>query len=237
MSTLLQTINAVLPEIGFPTVTTVVGNTNQTVVQALQLANRTGQLLAKKNWRILVKRNTLTTASSAESYSLPSDFEQFIHNTEWNTSNTEKMSGPLSDERWQADLSGLLTTTVNDRFQVRADGNNNRLFIRPIPTSAENISFFYISNGWLRTNGGVRKSSWTADNDVLLLPQDAYELDLKWRLLRAQKREYQDERMEAIREINRAFAEDGGLKNYRILGPIEDSDLPEGHIPETGFGT
>ncbi len=236
METLLETVNNILPEIGFPTLTTVVGNTNQTAVQTLALANRTGKQLARKPWRILVKRNVFTTVSSAEAYALPNDFSYFIQDTEWNQSNTEFMSGPLSDERWQADLSGLITTTVNDRFQIRADGNSNRFFIRPVPTAAENITFFYASKNWCRSSSNARRSEWAADDDVLLLDQESYELELKWRLLRAQRRDFQDERAEAMRVTNTAYARDGGMKNYRILGPIEDV-MPEGRTPETGFGS
>ena len=237
MSIILTTINNVLPEIGFPTLTTMAGNSNQTAAQALAIANRTGRDLARKPWRILVKRNVITTASSAESYSLPSDFEYFVPETEWNDSNDEPMNGPLSDPRWQADISGLTTVTVNDRFQVRADGNSSRFFIRPIPTSSENVTFFYISNGWLTSTTGTRKNSITADTDVLLLDAHSFELEFKWRFLRAQRREYQDERAEAMRATNIAFARDGGMNSYRILGPIDHEITTEGRIPETGFGS
>jgi len=143
MATLLSLVNTVLPEIGFPQLTTVVGNSNQTARLALALANREGRSLAKFNWRILVKRNVITTVSSADSYTLPSDFDRFIHNTEWNDTADTKMSGPISDPLWQADLSGIGYVSINDRFQLRADGNNARIFVRPIPTSAENLTFFY----------------------------------------------------------------------------------------------
>lgn len=236
METLKQTINNVLPEIGFPTLTTVVGNSNQTAVQALAIAQRTGKQLARKPWRILIKRNTFTTVSSAESYALPNDFNYFIPNTEWNDSNDELMIGPLSDERWQADLTGLVTVTVNDRFQIRADGNQSRFFVRPVPTASENITFFYASKSWCISSSGNRQTEWKADTDQLLLDQESFELEFKWRLLRAQRREFQDERMEAIRVTKTAYARDGGMKTYRILGPIEDI-FPEGRVPETGFGS
>ena len=236
METLLQTVNNVLPEIGLPELTTVIGNSNKTALQTLRLAQRTGKQLARKPWRILIKRNTITTVSSAESYALPSDFNYFIPNTEWNDSNNELMLGPLSDERWQADLTGLVTVTVNDRFQIRANGSDNRFFIRPVPTASENITFFDASKGWCKSASGSRQTEWKADDDILLLDQESFELELKWRLLRTQKRDYQDERAEAMRVTNIAYARDGGMKTYRILGPIDDS-FPEGRIPETGFGS
>jgi hypothetical protein len=236
MATLLQLVNNVLPEIGFQSLTSIVGSTNQTARLALSLANRTGRGLAKHNWRILIKRNVLTTASSADSYSLPSDFDRFIHNTEWNDTTSQRLFGPVSDEGWQEDLSGIVATTVDDRFQIRADGNSNRIFIRPVPTSSENLTFFYASNAWCRAAGGARQSSFTADDDVLLLDDFVFELGLKWRMLKAHQRDFEAEALEYSRELNKRKALDGGMGTLRILGPVEEW-TPAANTGETGFGT
>lgn len=234
--TLKQLVNTVLPEIGFPTLATVVSNSNQTARLALAMANREGRSLAKHDWRALIKRNVITTASSADSYSLPSDFSRFIHDTEWNASDQLRMSGPTSDDEWQADLSGLTVVSVNDRFQLRADGATTRLFVRPVPTSSVNLSFFYASDTWCRSDGGQRQAEFVADDDVLLLDDFVFELGLKWRMLQGQKRDFQVELAEYVSEKKKAIARDGGMKTLRILGPGEDVDF-SGHIPETGFGS
>lgn len=234
---ILTLVNNVLPEIGLGTLTSLVGNTNQTAQRTLALCNREGKSLAKMPWRILSKRNVITTASSAESYALPSDFEYFVDDTFWNTSTIFTLEGPLSDQRWQADISGLLTVTVNDRFQIRADGNANRLFIRPVPTSAENITFFYMANSWCRSNGGQRQSSISADTDEVLIDNYVFELGIKWRILQAQRRSFETELAEYDREKKKAFARDGGMKSLKILGPYDIDYPPRGNIPETGFGS
>lgn len=235
MATLKQLINNVLPEIGFPTLDSVVGSANQTARLALALANRTGRSLAKHDWRILIKRNVITTASSADSYSLPSDFDRFVHQTEWNETTARRLFGPESDDAWQEDLSGQVATTVDDRFQIRADGNSSRLFVRPVPTSSENLTFFYAANTWCRSAGGARQSEFQADTDVLLLDDFVFELGLKWRLLRAHQREYQIDLAEYLRELKRRQALDGGLMTLRILGPVEEW-TPAANVGETGFG-
>ena len=232
---LLELINTPLPEIGFPQFTTVVGNTNQLARQALALANREGRSLSKHDWRILIKRNVITTASSADSYSLPSDFDRFIHNTEWNASTQTRLFGPTQDTDWQADLSGLTITTVEDRFQIRADGANRRMFIRPVPTSAESLSFLYAANTWCASVGGQRLSAFAADTDTLLVDEYVFELGLKWRLLQAQKRDYQIELAEYTNELGKAKARDGGMMTLRILGPVEDW-TPQANVGETSFG-
>jgi hypothetical protein len=236
MATLKSLVNTVLPEIGLVEVSAVVGNTNQTARLALAMANREGRSLAKKDWRILVKRNVITTASSAESYSLPSDFDRFIHQTEWNSSTQDRMHGPVTDEYWQADLSGLTIVTIEDRWQLRADGNSNRIHIRPVPTSSENLAFFYAANSWCRSAGGQRQSSFAADTDVLLLDDYVFELGLKWRMLQAQKREFQVELTEYSMELKKALARDGGMQTLRILGPVEEPDYIA-NVGETNFGS
>lgn len=234
MASLKSLINNVLPEIGLPTLATVVGNNSQTARQALALSNRTGRSLAKHNWRILIKRNVLTTASSADSYSLPSDFDRFIHNTEWNDTTAFRLFGPVADEDWQADLSGLVAGTVDNRFQLRADGAANRLFVRPVPTSSENLTFFYACNTWCKSAGGQRQSAFAADTDELLLDDFVFELGLKWRMLRAANRVYQDELAEFLLELGKRKALDGGMKTLSISGPDEFS--PAANTGETGFG-
>lgn len=236
MATLKQLVNNVLPEIGFSELSTVVGNTNRTAQLALSLSNRTGRSLAKHNWRILIKRNAITTASSAESYSLPSDFDRFIHNTEWNDTTAFRMFGPQSDETWQEELSGLIAGTVDNRFQIRADGNSNRLWVLPVPTSSENLTFFYACNTWCRSAGGQRQSAFAGDDDVLLLDDYVFELGLKWRLLRAANRAYQDELAEFLLELAKRKALDGGMKSLRIEGPSEDWS-PAANVGETNFGS
>lgn len=235
MANPLDLINDVLSETGYQTLSTLIGNGSNTARRFLAIANRAGQVMARKNWSILLKRNIITSASSAESYVLPSDFDRFIQNTHWNLTNEEPMDGPISVQRWQANKSGVAAITVNDRFQIRADGNQQRYFIDPIPTASEQVSFYYATKNWCRSLAGVRQSEWLADTDVLLLDDLVYGLDLTWRWLKAVRRPYGEEYNEFLRERDMAFARDGDAPTLRILGPVETT--PTANIPETGFGT
>lgn len=235
MATLLSLVNEILPEIGFSELDSIVGNPNKTAQTALAASNRTGKSMSKHNWRILIKRNVITTASSAESYSLPSDFDRFIHNTEWNDTTAFRLFGPIADEDWQEDLSGLVSPTVDKRFQLRADGNSNRIFVRPVPTSSEELTFFYATNTWCRAAGGTRQTAFAADDDVILLDDYVFGLGVKWRMLRAHNRVYQDELAEYLLELGKRKALDGGMKTLSISGPSEEWN-PSANVGETGFG-
>jgi len=235
--TLLTITNDVLRETGFPDATSVIGSGNQAVRALLAQAQTQGKQMARMRWAILTKRHTFTTASSAEAYALPNDFYSFITDTHWNTSDQDPMFGPVSDESWQANKSGVVTTDINDRFQIRADGNNNRYYIDPIPTAAENISFFYLTDTWCRAAGGQRQNQWKADDDELLLDEYVYMLGVKWRFLRVQRREYTTEFAEYKRELDKSFAQDGGMATLRV-GQVEADTTPPfiANVGETGFG-
>jgi len=234
---LLTSCNQVLRETGFPDVTTVVGNGNQAVRALLAQAQRQGKQMAKKRWSILTKRTTFTTVSSAEAYALPTDFYKFVDETQWNTSDNWPQVGPLSEEDWQDNKSGQISITVNDRWHIRADGNSNRFFIDPVPTTAENVSFFYVTDTWCRAAGGQRQNEFKKDDDVILLDTDVFELGLKWRFLRAQQREYRDEQAEYIREEKKAYAVDGGMKDLRITPVRAEDFLFRANVGETNFGS
>lgn len=235
MATLLELANRTLPEIGLPTLTALRNNSNQTAQRTLALANTEGRSLATHPWRILVKRHIITTASSVDAYGFPNDFNHFVDRTSWNDTSDDIVHGPIGDIQWQADISGITTSTIDQKFQVRADGNLNRFFINPMPTSADDVTFFYVSNGWCRSNGGTRQNEWNADTDVLLLPEFVYCLGLKYRLLRAQRRDYTVEFAEYQRELAKEKARDGGMAVASITMPPDDF-TPHASIPDTGYG-
>lgn len=235
MTTLLALANRTLPEIGLPTLTALRNNSNQTAQRTLALANTEGRSLATHPWRILVKRHIITTTSSVDAYGFPNDFSHFVDRTSWNDTTDRYVYGPIGDIAWQANISGILTSTIDEKFQVRADGNSNRFFINPTPTSEEDVTFFYVSTGWCRSKGGTRQNEWNADDDELLLPEFLYCLGLKYRILRAQRRDFTLELAEYQRELAKAKANDGGMATVSITMPPEEF-TPVASLPDTGFG-
>lgn len=234
-STLLDLANNVLLRTGYQTVQTVVGNNALNARKILAAAQIEGRTLARKDWKILLKRNVITTASSAEAYALPSDFDRFIDNTHWSLDAAIPMDGPVTTQRWQSNKSGITTVGINTRFQVRADANSNRFFLDPVPTTAEQFSFYYATNTWVRSHGGVRQSQWKADNDCLLLDDLVYELGLETRWLRSNGRPYQDVEIEYMREKAKAFARDGGMGDVSISEPTTEF-TPYANVGESNFG-
>ena len=235
-STLLELANNVLLRTGYQTVSTVVGNNALNARKILAAAQLEGRTLSRMDWKILLKRNVLTTASSAEAYALPTDFDHFVDNTHWNESKHTLMDGPVTTQRWQANKSGVTVLGIYDRFQVRADANSNRFFLDPIPTTAEQFTFFYATNTWCRAKGGTRQNQWKADTDCLLLDDLVYELGLEVRWLKANGRPFDAVQFEYEREKLKAFARDGGMAPLSIFAPAEELQVLA-NVGETNFGS
>jgi hypothetical protein len=80
---LLTVAQAVAEETGLPSPSAVIGSSSKQVKQLLRLINRSGRILAKKNWTVLQREHTFQTVNGTTSYSLPSDFERMLDQTAW----------------------------------------------------------------------------------------------------------------------------------------------------------
>jgi hypothetical protein len=125
---------------------------------------------------------------STQDYSLPSDFDRMISDTQWDRSNHWQNLGPKSSQEWQWLQGGVIST--GPRFRFRIFGNVLRLF--PAPTAEYNQAFEYVSNYWVLATGGTSptKSTFTADTDTCIFPDDLMLLGLKFQWYRTKGLDY-----------------------------------------------
>lgn len=233
---LLTICQNVTDEIGIAKPTSIIGNTSdENAVRMLAIAQRAGKTLATRNWSVLQSEHTFATVSGTASYSFPSDFARFLPHTSWNRTDYRWVRGSVTAQEWQWRKSGISQSRETDQvFMIRADSGERKFFIDPTPTAAETIAYEYISNAWCEDSGGTGQSAWAADGDVARLDEYLIELDVKWRLLRSLGLDYGEEKYEAEREVDKAFARDK---------PGEMLDMSVGtkvvgivNLPETGYG-
>lgn len=233
---LLTVVQAVAEEVGIDEPGAVATSTDKNVLQLMRLANRSGRILAKRNWAVLQKEHTFTTVNGTASYSLPSDFERFLDGTMWDRDQYWSLRGPLSPKEWQVYKSGLVASaTVRSRFRVKPDTRVNKYFLDPTPSSALDHVFEYASNQWVKDSGNTTgKTAYALDTDVSLIDEELIELDVLWRFLARKGMAYEEEYHEAMRQIDRAFAEDGGAAVLNMGGPL---GIPESrmNLPEGNF--
>lgn len=84
---------------------------------------------------------------------------------------------PISGSEWQAE-KGFAATSP--RYRVRIRGGN--LLANPTPAAGNTWAFEYISWNWITDSGGsTYKQYFTADTDLILLPEPIVLMGLRWR--------------------------------------------------------
>lgn len=233
---LLSVAQAVAEEVGIKSPSTVIGNSDRQVKQLLRLINRSGRILAKKNWTILQKETTFSTSNGTASYSLANDFDRLLDFTAWDRTNYWQLRGPLGPKEWQIKKSALVATaTLRSNFRIKPDTRANMFYVDPTPTSTNTFVYEYASNQWVKDSGNTTgKTAYAVDTDISLISEELIELDVIWRLLARKGFAYDEEKREAEMQIDKAFAEDGGAPLLDFGGPhialAERLNLPEGNF-------
>lgn len=236
---LLQMVNNVCAEIGMPVLSSLVGNTDNTAVQMFALANREGRELTGDTgqwggWPQLRVEYVINLAIGVDNYDFPSDFSYIIPDTEWSRSYRWQLLGPLSAQEWQVLKSGLSPTGPRTRWRIMS----GRIYFDPVPAQVQQISFEYYADTWACSAAGVPQNKFIADSDLFLLPDDAFELGLKWRFLRAKGLDYAQEYKDYVYCIEREKSWAGSVRNLPLnaSSPRGINLLSSNNIPDTGFG-
>jgi hypothetical protein len=82
------------------------------------------------------------------SYSLPSDFDRVINDTEWDQTNRWEAIGPNTPQQWAWMTQGIIALTPRRHYRIMGD-DTTEFFIWPVPTADENgqlMTFEYISS-------------------------------------------------------------------------------------------
>ena len=81
---------------------TIIGNASTTARQIFDSVRiATEDLLRAYDWQILQKENSFNSSASTENYDLPSDFDRISNETFWDTTNNEKLIGPVTQAEWR----------------------------------------------------------------------------------------------------------------------------------------
>jgi len=196
--TLLSVVQDSLKEIGgFEVPTSVVGNTNETAVLSLALANRSLLETAKRtDWAGTSVRGTITTSSGTDQYVLPSDFKGMMNDSMWDDTNNRKVFGPISASKWEYFQNSSVSNNSLTRYMriYKATGSNDKVFyLYPTPDSTATLRYEYQSDGVAASSGGTLQSKYLADTDVSLLDEDTVGLGFKWRILKSRGLPYAEE--------------------------------------------
>jgi hypothetical protein len=168
-------------------------------------------------------------------YSLPSDYDRKISNTDWDKSRRWGVLGPTSAQEWQWLKSSYISTGPRTRFRIL----NNLFQIYPPPAQSNlTYGFEYISNGWaFAANGTTRKSRMTVDTDTPVFPDRLMILGTKLKYLEAKNfdttavyRDYRD-------ELEEAKGSDADSPVLSMAPRPANILINQNNIPDSGYGT
>jgi len=186
------------------------------------------------DWQLLTEEQTFVT-DGTESYSFSDiitddDYERPVTETEWDRSNERKIQIVTAAE-WQWLKSGVISTVGIWRW-ARVRGN---LLIMTPDNSGDTLVLEYISSFYAQDAAGVKKATFTLDNDDSRFSENLMELGLKAYL----KSEYG---LPAVEDFDKYYdsaekliAQERPLKVIRPQREIWKSQFVV-NIPDTGAG-
>lgn len=204
--------------------------------QMLGFCKETLEELSMMDWPILQVPYSFNTVVGQASYTLPTDYNREIGDSVYGQARYSQVRGSLTPGDW-ARQRNILPGLGFYRFRIF--GNPLKINLIPTPQVVEAIVFEYQSLNRVTQVGGAMKTTWFADDDVSVVPEDLMKKGLKWRLRRAKGLDYSEEfdDYEIARNLRLAQTLQFGSMPVAYRGPYgEDAYLAPGYVPESGFG-
>lgn len=165
-------------------------------------------------------------------YSMPSDYDRPISDTNWDKSKHWQMEGPMTSQQWEWLKSGYIS--VAPRIKWKMEGGYFQIW--PPQSSNEYLGFDYISENWVQNNvNGVGVSSFGRDSDTCIFPDDLMIVGLKhkWTQAKGMAAVYEGDYRDAL---SNAKAADGGSTTLSMSGTQAPYLIDSRNIPDTGYG-
>ena len=246
MATALEVIQNVALEINLPRPSAVTDGGQDLAGRALQILKTAGNRLKKKDWPELIYEHEFFLKKNQPYYDLPEDYDRFVQGTGWDRVESRPLT-PLNAQQWQEWKSGLVQAEVWKQYRVKGVDGARKIFINPTPSTSQctfetrdgkkvkvGLVVEYYSKWWVESSAGQGKAAPTAGTDVIRLPSDLIEAELKWRWLRSLSRSYADEKFEAESLCEQLLAQ-SGLPETLDAG-LTTRGLSHPNIPETNVG-
>jgi hypothetical protein len=205
-----------------------------------------GNRLKKKDWPELIYEYEFFLKKNQPYYDLPTDYDRFVQGTGWDRLESRPLT-PLNAQQWQEWKSGLVQAEVWKQYRVKGVDGARKIFVNPTPSTTScsfetrdgkkvkvGLVVEYYSKNWVETTAGLGIATPTAGTDVIRLPSDLVEAELKWRWLRSLSRPYADEKFEAESLCEQLLAQ-SGLPETLDAG-LTTRGLSHPNIPETNVG-
>lgn len=233
---LLNIATSVADAVGLPRPSAIASSTDQLARQMFALANEVLEDLHYLDWPILEIPYSFNTVIGQESYNLPTDWERSINDTAYIASQYYNMRGSLTSNDWQRNKNALPSQI--GRYKYKIYGNPLKIYIHPVPMTVETIVLEYITSNKAQNTVGTFIPQFAADTDTPIVPESLVRKGLKWKIKHAKGMEYGEDFNDYERSKQTLFAQqlDIGAIPVALRRMIDIPEVPNGYIPEFGFG-
>ena len=208
--TLLELVQAHASRTGIASPSTVIGNTDDQVVQVAALLSEVLEDIIDRDvsWSGLTHEATFVTVAAEDQGALttlaPNGFRFVLNGTIYDRSRQLPFYGPINPSDWQA-LKALPTTGPFYKFRLV----RGRLLLNPAPPAGHSAAFEYASNyAVLASDGTTYKRYPTDDTDTFLVPDDVVLAGLRWKWKAEKGLEYAEDFRAYEERINNAIGRD-----------------------------
>lgn len=240
--TFLDIANNVAVKVRLPELTTCFSSSDRNA-KAIKLSiidSAERDIFRRFDWSFLVKQATITTIADNSDYALPSDYNRSIVNSFWNNTAQRRIIGPLSTQKWamyQNDAFGV--SAIDYVCNIMSVDGVNRVFFIPTPGGDETITYYYVSDRYVK-DGSNLVAAFTEDGNETLLDDELVEAGALYRTLRILGLDYGEEKYEFTSLRKERMSHDGGAA---ILDMVHgharsryDNYLMGVNVPLTGMG-
>lgn len=175
---------------------------------------------------------TVTITFCQTKYTMPTDFDRSIDDTQWDKSKHWRMAGPVTPQQWQLLKSGFIAT--GPRVIFRRIGGYFEIW--PAISTSEYLGFEYISKYWALTTAGVAKSSFTIDTDTCIFPDRLMVLGLKMKYFEVKGFDTTALMRDFSNQLDIAKAEDAGSQRLSFAPRRGSVLVNQSNLPDTGYG-
>lgn len=233
---LLTVINRFAAEVNIDSnVTTVMGTTDPQIIQMKSLLQKeVDDLSGRGDWEALVNEATHTTLNQEDQgaiTSIASNGYRYIKNdTIWDR-DLRLPVYVIDGTDWQQ-VKAIAVT--GPRYQARIRGG--KLIANPIPVAGNTWAFEYVTwNSVTDSTGVTQKQYFTADSDLMLLPEFIIEAGLKWRWKSEKGFEYAENFRTYENLVANALSRNG-MKRAVRMDQSAATPKPKVYVPEGNWG-
>ena len=205
--TVLSIARSALGRIGLSKPNSIVGSTEKTSSQALELIVEECNDLASKQWQALQREGTFTTVateSQGDINTIAPNLNYIVNDTLWNRSLRRPVFGPLVPATYQQNKA-FFQSGPWSQYRIK----DNELLFYPAPAVGNNIYFEYITKALYKDSLGVDKVEITADTDAMALDEELITLGIVWRFKQQKGLDYSEDFSKYTKRLNDLLARDG----------------------------